>query len=72
MVTKIHNIAGERQRVMTEKPFQSPHHTTSRIALIGSDSKTKPGEISLAHLGVLFLDELPEYLRVSLEALPNA
>ena len=51
---------------MTEKAFRSPHHTTSRIALIGGDSKTKPGEISLTHLGVLFLDELPEYLRVNL------
>lgn len=68
-VTKIHSIAGEWERVMTERPFRAPHHTTSRIALIGGGSKPKPGEISLAHLGVLFLDELPEYPRASLEAL---
>jgi magnesium chelatase family protein len=68
-VTKIHSIAGEWERVTTERPFRSPHHTTSRIALIGGGSKPKPGEISLAHLGVLFLDELPEYPRATLEAL---
>jgi magnesium chelatase family protein len=68
-VTKIHSIAGEWERVITERPFRAPHHTTSRIALIGGGSKPKPGEISLAHLGVLFLDELPEYPRATLEAL---
>ena len=68
-VTKIHSIAGEWEMVTTERPFRSPHHTTSRIALIGGGGKPKPGEISLAHLGVLFLDELPEYPRATLEAL---
>lgn len=68
-VTKIHSIAGEWERVITERPFRAPHHTTSRIALIGGGGKPKPGEISLAHLGVLLLDELPEYPRQTLEAL---
>ena len=68
-VTKIHSIAGEWERVITDRPFRSPHHTTSPIALIGGGSRPKPGEISLAHLGVLFLDELPEYPKSTLEAL---
>lgn len=68
-VTKLHSITNTQEAVITERPFRSPHHTTSPIALIGGGSKPKPGEISLAHLGVLFLDELPEYPRVSLEAL---
>jgi magnesium chelatase family protein len=68
-VTKIHSIAGEIERVIVERPFRAPHHTTSPIALIGGGAKAKPGEISLAHLGVLFLDELPEYQRSTLEAL---
>lgn len=68
-VTKIHSIAGQWEHVMTDRPFRSPHHTTSPIALIGGGSKPMPGEISLAHLGVLFLDELPEYPRSVLEAL---
>jgi magnesium chelatase family protein len=68
-VTKIHSIAGEREQVITDRPFRSPHHTTSSIALIGGGATPMPGEISLAHLGVLFLDELPEYPRSVLEAL---
>lgn len=68
-VTKIHSIAGQWERVITDRPFRSPHHTTSPIALIGGGAKPMPGEISLAHLGVLFLDELPEYPRSVLEAL---
>jgi len=68
-VTKIHSIAGERAQIITSRPFRSPHHTTSSIALIGGGAKPRPGEISLAHLGVLFLDELPEYPRHVLEAL---
>lgn len=68
-VTKIHSIAGEWEHVITDRPFRSPHHTTSSIALIGGGAKPMPGEISLAHLGVLFLDELPEYPRSVLEAL---
>ncbi len=68
-VTRLYSIAGEREHVITNRPFRSPHHSTSSIALIGGGSKAMPGEISLAHLGVLFLDELPEYQRVALEAL---
>ena len=68
-VTKIHSIAGECEYVISQRPFRSPHHTTSSIALIGGSTKPRPGEISLAHLGVLFLDELPEYKRSTLEAL---
>lgn len=69
-VTKLYSLAGEAiQGVVAERPFRSPHHTSSRIALIGGGSKPKPGEISLAHLGVLFLDEIPEYARSTIEAL---
>lgn len=69
-LTKIYSIAGEstEERVLT-RPFRSPHHTSSRISLIGGGTNPRPGDISLAHLGVLFLDELPEYPRSSLEAL---
>lgn len=68
--TKLHSLAGELiEDVATMRPFRSPHHTASRIALIGGGTKPKPGEISLAHLGVLFLDEIPEYPRATLEAL---
>ena len=69
-VTKIHNLAGEiDDAIINERPFRCPHHTTSPVALIGGGAKPKPGEISLAHLGVLFLDEIPEYPRSVLEAL---
>lgn len=70
--TKIHSVAGildERYGIVTERPFRSPHHTTSRIALTGGGSSARPGEISYAHNGVLFLDELPEYPRNALEIL---
>jgi len=68
--TKLHSLAGEMiDEVVTARPFRTPHHTASRIALIGGGTKPKPGEISLAHLGVLFLDEIPEYPRAVLEAL---
>lgn len=68
--TKLHSMAGEVDgEIITNRPFRSPHHTSSRIALTGGGTKPKPGEISLAHLGVLFLDELPEYARGTLEAL---
>lgn len=68
--TKIHSLAGEaNERIITTRSFRSPHHTASRIAIIGGGNRPKPGEISLAHLGVLFLDELPEYPRSTLEAL---
>lgn len=69
-VTKLHSLAGEAiEDTVAARPFRAPHHTASRIALIGGGSKPKPGEISLAHLGVLFLDEIPEYPRSTLEAL---
>lgn len=69
-VTKIYSLAGELvDEAVYERPFRCPHHTASRTALIGGGTKPKPGEVSLAHLGVLFLDEIPEYPRSSLEAL---
>lgn len=69
-VTKIHSLSGESPSdILSTRPFRSPHHTASRVALIGGGSKPKPGEISLAHAGVLFLDEIPEYSRSALESL---
>lgn len=69
-VTKLHSLAANVQEtIITDRPFRSPHHTTSPTALIGGGQKPRPGEVSLAHHGVLFLDELPEYSRASLEAL---
>ncbi len=70
--TRIHSAAGVMSAgggLMTQRPFRSPHHTASPVALVGGGSRAKPGEISLAHGGVLFLDELPEYNRIALEAL---
>ena len=71
-VTKIHSIAGvldNKIGIVYTRPFRTPHHTTTPIALTGGGLKAKPGEISLAHNGVLFLDELPEYNRKALEVL---
>lgn len=68
-VTKLHSLAGELRSLSAERPFRSPHHTASRTALIGGGTHPRPGDISLAHLGVLFLDELPEYPRALLESL---
>jgi magnesium chelatase family protein len=70
--TKIHSVAGKIGRntsLMTERPFRAPHHTISDIALVGGGAFPQPGEISLAHNGVLFLDELPEFRRTVLEVM---
>ena len=71
-VTKIHSVAGvldSTKGIVIERPFRSPHHTATLIALTGGGTKAKPGEISLAHNGVLFLDEMPEYARNTIETL---
>ena len=71
-VTKIYSVAGLLESgagIIAQRPFRSPHHTTSQIALCGGGSTPRPGEISLAHNGVLFLDELPEFSRSALEVM---
>jgi len=71
-VTKIHSIAGEldlEKGIVSSRPFRSPHHTASTVSLTGGGTHSKPGEISLADHGVLFLDEFPEYTRHSIETL---
>lgn len=71
-VTKIHSVAGvldSKEGIVYNRPIRSPHHTTTMLALTGGGRTAKPGEISLAHTGVLFLDEMPEYNRNTLEAL---
>ncbi len=71
-VTKIHSIAGTldaKEGIVVNRPFRSPHHTSTIVALTGGGRLAKPGEISLAHNGVLFLDEMPEYSRNAVEAM---
>ncbi len=70
--TKIYSVADKLHTgrpLMTRRPFRNPHHTTSNVALIGGGTMARPGEVSLAHNGVLFLDELPEFTRSALEVL---
>ena len=71
-ITKIHSVTGllsSNLGIISKRPFRNPHHTISNVALVGGGSMPKPGEISLAHHGVLFLDELPEFRRDCLETL---
>jgi magnesium chelatase family protein len=70
-ITMIHSLAGQMTKVglITERPYRAPHHSASLAALVGGGTNAKPGEISLAHRGVLFLDELPEFSRQTLESL---
>ena len=70
--TKIHSVSGilpDNASLVTTRPFRAPHHTISDVALVGGGSDPMPGEISLAHNGVLFLDELPEFKRTALEVM---
>ena len=70
-VTKIYSVVngGYGSALVTKRPFRCPHHTISRVGLVGGGNKLTPGEITFAHRGVLFLDEFPEFPRSTLEAL---
>lgn len=69
-VTHLHSLASQQyDKIITERPFRSPHHTASEVSILGGGQRPRPGEISLSHRGILFFDELPEYSRHTLEAL---
>lgn len=68
-VTSIHSVAGAHSGITTRPPFRAPHHTASHTSLVGGGTNPKPGEVTLAHRGVLFLDEFPEFERRSIDAL---
>jgi magnesium chelatase family protein len=69
-VTHLHSLASQNyDQIINARPFRAPHHSASDIAVIGGGQHARPGEISLAHRGILFLDELPEYNRLTIEAL---
>ncbi len=68
-ITKLHSLVENTTSVITERPFRSPHHSATRTAILGGTNTLLPGEISLAHKGVLYLDELPEFDRNTLESL---
>ena len=70
-VSMVHSLAGELMggKLTIDRPFRAPHHSASMAALVGGGSRPRPGEVSLAHLGVLFLDELPEFQPNVLDAL---
>ena len=68
-VCAIHSIAGEPGTISSQPPFRAPHHTASHTSLVGGGANPRPGEVTLAHRGVLFLDELPEFERRSIDAL---
>ena len=70
--TQVHSVAGKLSSgtsLISQRPFRSPHHTVSQVAMTGGTNKAQPGEVSLAHNGVLFLDELPEFSKSTLEVL---
>ncbi len=69
-ITHLHSLAGQQfDQIVLSRPFRSPHHSASNVAIIGGGSRPRPGEVSLAHYGVLFMDELPEFARTTIETL---